>query len=216
MRSVIGREQLAGSRVRARSSRTPTMTRSGLVKTSMALPSRRFSGEQANETVRPSGGLAPCLLQRRHCADRQLRRAEHHGAVSQIGKSACNLSLDVRHVGAVVLVDRRVEGDPHDVGIPNRFRSIRGELQRTRSKPAGDRDQPGPARRRRAAGRQRCDRCRVRVEGRHVSVRPTARHAAVTEPRCQSPRTATFTRASRAGRDSPAGNRASAGRPREW
>ena len=33
------------------------MTRSGFVKTSMAFPSRRFSGQQANETRRPAATL---------------------------------------------------------------------------------------------------------------------------------------------------------------
>ena len=53
----------AASTPRAASSRTPTTTRSGCVNASMALPSRRFSGEQANDSRRGADHRAGLALQ---------------------------------------------------------------------------------------------------------------------------------------------------------
>ena len=66
--------------------RTPATTRSGCVKTSIALPRRRFSGEQAKPTDRPSDVAGEQLLEPPRRADRQLRRDQHQRAVPQVRK----------------------------------------------------------------------------------------------------------------------------------
>ena len=92
MRSVNGAKQ-RGRAVRDRSAvRTPTTTRSGCVNTSIALPSRRFSGEQANDTRRPPATSRPRPLEPRRCVptgscDETARARRRRGAGTQ--RSTC-------------------------------------------------------------------------------------------------------------------------------
>ena len=121
MRSVIGAKQRRDASRGPRSSRTPTTTRSGFVNTSIALPSRRFSGEQAKRHAPPCGDLRPGLLEpSRSCrpaaATRRARARRRPGAETRPRPGAQH----VVHVGAIVVVDRRVERDPDDVGACDR------------------------------------------------------------------------------------------------
>ena len=77
MRVGERREQLLRCAARSRSSAMPTTTRSGCVKTSIALPRRRFSGEHGKRTRRRGRPRLPRGARARDGADRQLRRHEH-------------------------------------------------------------------------------------------------------------------------------------------
>ena len=98
--------------------------------TSIALPSRRFSGEQAK---RDGAAVAPAANVARGGAvdaDRQLRRDQHERAVAQMREQQRRtLPNDRLDVGAVVVVDRRVERDPDDVGAGDGGRDVGGEAQ---------------------------------------------------------------------------------------
>ena len=96
------------------------MMRPGLRKTSMALPSRRFSGEQANDTVRPFAWPAKACSKRRDGADGKLRRDQHYRAILQVREQRFHLPADRIGVGAVVFIDRRIVADPYDIGIRRR------------------------------------------------------------------------------------------------
>ena len=116
MRSVIGARELQSRSPRSRSPRTPTTTRSGCVKTSIALPSRRFSGEQAKPDAAPvdraASALEPAALPTGSCDELSTSAPS-----VEVREGAANVGHDELDVGAIVVVDRRVEGDPDDVGV---------------------------------------------------------------------------------------------------
>ncbi len=172
---------------------------------------------RTREGDRPPGGdLAPRPARASDRADRKLGRAEHD-RIDRPGKET-----RPRPGAQRTPRPRRRPRPPACQRSPTTTSAsrtasdeIRRELQRARAEPACDQlGQPRlgdgwPAvcqRRNRSSG----------AGSNAVTECPAeARHAAVTEPRCQSPRTATFMHASRASPDSSAGSRASAARPRE-
>ena len=127
----MGRPSGASSsvmRARASAVRTPTTMRSALRNTSMALPSRRFSGEHANSTRRPAATAANAASRRAVVPTGTCEEMSIDGPVREVREKGLGVPHDALDVGLVVLVHRRVEGDPDQIGGGD-AREVRRELK---------------------------------------------------------------------------------------
>ena len=184
-------------RGRARS-RTPTTTRSGCgsldrlaepqvlrragERRPRGRPSRRPSRSSCRVRARPAAATRSAPPRRREERTARARSARTH-------------EVDV---GAIVVVDRRVEGDPDDVGLANGGRGSVVNRRRAGAELRGQRARRAPARDRRLAAlqapRRRADRDRRRR--RRGRRRPGRRRS--RSPRCHRARgRATFMRSAR-------------------
>ena len=82
----------------------------------MALPSRRFSGEHANETVRPAATFAHACSSVRTVPTGSCDEQSTSAPSRKYGKRAHDLLNDVVDIRDIVVFDRCVEGDPNDLG----------------------------------------------------------------------------------------------------
>ena len=110
------------------------MIRSASVKAAMALPRRRFSGEQAKTMSRPGVSRQKLDPDAPGGADGQLRRNEHHRPVREVVQHGQDTLDDGAHVGAVLVVHGGVVGHPQQAGFAQGHGRVGGEAK----PPAGD------------------------------------------------------------------------------